>query len=77
MEDKKQKQDVIIREMKKYMPNTGELVFNFVLLPIITYSGFGRMLILMEKKKAYLQTSHAQEVFLHTVPLGMVAVYNC
>jgi len=63
--------------MKKYLPNTAELLFNFILLPIITYSGFSRIVILSERKKSYLLASHGQEAFLHTVPLGLLAIYNC
>jgi len=40
------------------------------------YSGFGRLTIVAERKKSFLFVAHAQEVFLHYVPLTWLVIEN-
>ena len=45
-------------------------------MPIIIYGGFGRLIIVSERKKTFMFATHSQEVFMHTVPLGVLTYYN-
>lgn len=63
-------------EINNYLPNCLELISNFIMLPIVIYSGFARVAIVFERKKDFLLASHAQEMFLHTIPLTIVVCYN-
>jgi hypothetical protein len=35
------------------IPQMDELIWNFILMPIIIYGGFGRMIIVSERKKTF------------------------
>jgi hypothetical protein len=58
------------------IPSTRENMWNFLLLPVVIYAGFGRAIYVTERKKNLLQIAHAQEIFLHSLPLGMLVIYN-
>ena len=52
------------------------MFWNFFMTPIVLYSGFGRVVMLYERKTSLLQVAQAQELLLHTLPLGMIVFYN-
>lgn len=35
------------------LPQVSELLWNFVLLPVVMYNGFGRLVIASERKKSF------------------------
>lgn len=53
-----------------------ELIINFVCLPIVIYSGFGRLIYSSERKYSLVQASVIQEIFLHCLPLDLIIYYN-
>jgi hypothetical protein len=58
------------------IPTVSESLWNFFLLPVILYGGFGRSVYVSERKKNFLQMAHGQEIFLHSLPLGMIVIVN-
>ena len=58
------------------IPTISESIWNFFLLPVILYGGFGRSVYVSERKKNFLQMAHGQEIFLHSLPLGMIVIVN-
>jgi hypothetical protein len=46
------------------------------MLPILIYGGFGRSVVVSEKRSNILLFSHSQEIILHTFPLGLILIYN-
>ena len=58
------------------IPSGYESLMTFFLMPVILYCGFGRALIASEKKSVILQVAYAQEILLHTLPLGMLLIQN-
>ena len=52
------------------------MFWNFILTPMVLYAGFGRVVMLYERKTSLLQVAQAQELLLHTLPLGMLVFYN-
>ena len=52
------------------------MCWNFIFTPIIVYTGFGRVAMLYERKFSLIQISQAQELLLHTLPLGLIVFYN-
>ena len=58
------------------IPQISELIWNFILTPVVMYSGLGRMVIVSERKKTFLFISHAQEIFMHTLPLTYLIIEN-
>lgn len=53
-----------------------ELVWDFLFLPIVIFSGFGRVIYTSERKYQIMQISISQELFFHCMPLGLVIHYN-
>ena len=45
-------------------------------MPVIIYAGLGRLVVLSERKTTVGHFSIAQELFLHTLPLGYLVQYN-
>lgn len=45
-------------------------------MPAVIYAGLGRLVVLSEKKTTVAHFSMAQELFLHTLPLGYLVLYN-
>jgi len=45
-------------------------------MPVVIYAGLGRLVVLSERKTTVGQFSIAQELFLHTLPLGYLVDYN-
>ena len=45
-------------------------------MPVIMYGGFSRLIIVSERKKTFQFVGHAQEIFMHTVPLSFFTIYN-
>lgn len=58
------------------MPKSDELYANFLILPIVAFGGFGRIVIIPSDKKNFVTFCSFMECFLHTLPLGMLIVYN-
>ena len=52
------------------------MFWNFLLIPLVIYAGFGRVVMLYERKSSLLQVAQAQELLLHILPLGMLVFYN-
>lgn len=44
--------------------------------PVIIYGGLARLAIVSERKKTFQFVAHAQEVFLHTLPLSYLVIEN-
>ena len=61
---------------KKYLPRSNELYGNFIILPIVAYGGFGRIVIISGDKKSFVTFCSFLECFLHTLPLGMLILFN-
>jgi len=40
------------------------------------YGGFSRLIIVRERKKTFQFVGHAQEIFMHTVPLSVLTIQN-
>jgi hypothetical protein len=55
--DKKKKKIMNIEEEIQYehpdIPQCSELLWNFILMPVIMYSGLGRLTIFSERKKTF------------------------
>ena len=47
-----------------------------LMLPLVIYGGFGRSVMIYEKRSSLLLMSHAQELLLHTFPLGLIIYMN-
>ena len=45
-------------------------------MPAVIYSGLGRLVVLSDRKTTVGQFSLAQEMFLHTLPLGYLVNFN-
>lgn len=58
------------------IPDGQETALTMVMLPLAIYGGFGRSVMISEKRSTLLLMSHAQEVLLHAFPLGMILVIN-
>jgi hypothetical protein len=78
--DKKKKRIMNVDEEIQFehpdIPQQAELLWNFVLLPVLMYSGIGRLVIVSERKKTFQFVTHAQEVFIHTFPLLVLTMQN-
>lgn len=48
-----------------------------IMMPLVIYGGFGRSVVISERKSGLLLVSHAQEILLHTFPLGLIVIINC
>ena len=53
-----------------------ELFWQFFFMPAVIYAGLGRLVVLSDRKTTVGQFSIAQELFLHTLPLGYLVSYN-
>jgi hypothetical protein len=40
------------------------------------YGGFSRLIIVSERKKTFQFVGHAQEIFMHTIPLSVLTIQN-
>ena len=58
------------------IPSRFESLVTLFLLPLIVYGGFGRSVMMYEKRSTLLLMSHAQELLLHTLPLGLIIYIN-
>lgn len=45
-------------------------------MPVVIYAGLGRLVVSSERKTTVGHFSMAQELFLHTLPLGYLVLYN-
>ena len=45
-------------------------------LPLLMYSGAGRYILTTENKRKIIKMAQAQEILLHTLPLGALIIYN-
>lgn len=45
-------------------------------MPFVIYAGLGRLVVLSDRKTTVGQFSLAQELFMHTLPLGYLVNYN-
>ncbi len=56
-QDKKKKNEMNVNEEIQFehpdIPECSELFWNFILLPLILYGGFGRLTIVSERKKTF------------------------
>ena len=41
------------------MPYLSELMWNFILMPVVMYGGFSRLIIVSERKKTFQFVGHA------------------
>jgi len=53
-----------------------ELFWQFFFMPIVVFAGLGRLVVCTDHKTTIGQFSMAQELFLHTLPLGYLVIYN-
>ena len=53
-----------------------ELFWQFIFMPVVIYAGLGRLVVSSERKTTVGHFSMAQELFLHTLPLGYLVLYN-
>jgi hypothetical protein len=58
------------------IPDFHETWVTAVLLPIVIFGGFGRNVTISEKRSTLLLLAHAQEILLHTFPLGLILILN-
>lgn len=58
------------------IPDWNETLITMLLMPLVIYGGFGRNVMISEKRSTLLLMSHAQEVFLHTLPLCFIIILN-
>ena len=58
------------------IPDWSETTLTMLLMPLVIYGGFGRSIMISEKRSTLLLMSHAQEILLHSFPLGMMLVVN-
>jgi len=45
-------------------------------MPFMIYSGAGRHMLTLDKKRSVIKISQVQELILHTLPIGGLIVYN-
>ena len=53
-----------------------ELFWQFFFMPVVIYAGLGRLVVVSDRKTTVGHFSMAQELFLHTLPLGYLVNYN-
>lgn len=58
------------------IPSRFESLVTMLMLPLVIYGGFGRSVMMYEKRSSLLLMSHAQELLLHTFPLGLIIYMN-
>lgn len=58
------------------IPDWSETTLTMLFLPFIIFGGFGRSVMISEKRSTLLLMSHAQEILLHSFPLGLMLVVN-
>lgn len=53
-----------------------ELFWQLMFMPAVIYAGLGRLVVLSDRKTTVGQFSIAQEMFMHTIPLGYLVYFN-
>ena len=58
------------------IPTNYESFITLLLMPIIIYGGFGRSVVISEKRSNTILFAHVQELLLHSLPLGLLLIFN-